>query len=232
MQMIGPSLNAQVLRQEPLAEQAYRVLQEWIATGELEPGQRLTERAIAAQLNVSPTPVREAFRRLEQDGLVQRSGPRALTVVQHSDETLRELLYAEVVLRAATARFAASKISDRQIDELSRIVDEIRRRERFGSADEILELARRFDELVATAADSPAVQRLAQGAGFIGDRRRLQAIDSMLGPSRTIGRRHYQAHRDIVSAFRDRDPDAAERVVREHLLSSVALLLATGCSET
>jgi DNA-binding GntR family transcriptional regulator len=214
-------------RQAPLAEQAYFALREQVATGELAPGQRLTERSLALNLGVSPTPVREALRRLEQEGLVERSSLRALSVVAHSDQALRELLFAEVVLRAAEARFAAQKITKEHLIVLDEIVDEIHRSLGTASDDDLLALGRQFDLIVAEAASSPGVHRLVESTSVIGRDRRIRAIAAMRGRASDIGRQHFQAHRDLVRAFRDSDSDQAELIMRRHLLSSLDLLLSS-----
>jgi len=59
-------------RADSLAEQAYRAIREGIATGLGRAGERATERGLAARLTVSATPVREALRRLEQEGVIER----------------------------------------------------------------------------------------------------------------------------------------------------------------
>ena len=66
----------QGLTSETLADQAYEALRAAIISGELASGEKITERGLAERLSVSPTPVREALRRLEQDRLVVRQGPR------------------------------------------------------------------------------------------------------------------------------------------------------------
>jgi DNA-binding transcriptional MocR family regulator len=62
------------LTSESLADQAYRALREAIMSGALSPEEKITERGLADRLSVSPTPIREALRRLEQDGLVAACG--------------------------------------------------------------------------------------------------------------------------------------------------------------
>src|SRR5215469_10198275 len=114
-----------VRRAQSLADQAYQSIREGIATGLFEAGERVTERGLAARLGVSPTPVREALRRLEQDGLVERVSPRELRVVEHSPVTLRELLLTSAVLRALEARFATSKITDAALDRMEALLDSL-----------------------------------------------------------------------------------------------------------
>src|SRR5260370_30267332 len=89
-----------LFRADSLAEQAYRAIREGIATGLFSAGERVTERGLAARLNVSATPVREALRRLEQEGLIERASARQLRAVDHSAGPLRELLLAGAARRS------------------------------------------------------------------------------------------------------------------------------------
>src|SRR5690349_3856067 len=95
-----------------------------IVTGELRPGQKVTERGLAERLAVSPTPVREAIRRLEQDGLLERTGPRTVKVSSIGDTALQDLAEVEVALRGMVARFAARHVTTEQLDSLDAILDE------------------------------------------------------------------------------------------------------------
>jgi DNA-binding GntR family transcriptional regulator len=212
-------------RQDSLSDRAYAALREKIATGALEPGQKLTERALAVLLGVSPTPVREALRRLEQEGLVERPTVRSLMVTAHSETALRELLYAEVVLRAASARFAAQKVTDCDIKALEAIVGELAERAETGSADEVLEIAARFDARLAAVTANRAMAGLIDMAAVMGHARRLRAVTAMQTSARDVGARHLQAHRDTVEALRARDSERTEQIVRDHLQSSLEFLL-------
>src|SRR5258708_8908026 len=97
-----------------LSDQAYRALREEITTGELKPGQRLTERALADHLGVSPTPVREALQRLEHERLIERDAGRSIRVAEPSVARLYELALIEVALRGAAARLPPEPATDGQ----------------------------------------------------------------------------------------------------------------------
>ena len=96
------------LTADTLADRAYRAIRDAIATGELRPGQKVTERGLAERLSVSPTPVREAIRRLEQDGLLERTGPRTVQVAAFGDAAIQDLAEVEVALRGMVRNSSAA----------------------------------------------------------------------------------------------------------------------------
>ena len=212
-----------VQRAQSLADQAYQSIREGIATGLFEAGERVTERGLANRLHVSPTPVREALRRLEQDGLVERVSPRDLRVVEHSPETLRELLLAGAVLRAFEARIATDKIADAALDRMQALVDDLAAARDRPNLDN-LRIAREFDEEIERAAGNPALRSLIQSLSIFGQERRTRSIQSMRDHVE-IGERRLQGHRDILAALRSRDPDAVEQAFRRQAVTGVELLL-------
>src|SRR5260370_27663434 len=116
-----------------LADQAYAALREGITSGRFAPGQTLTERALAAELGVSPTPVREAISRLDHERLLERAG-RALTVASPGADRLRELVRIEAALRGVAARIAAARATAGEIEEIAAIHAQAQRGSRRGRA--------------------------------------------------------------------------------------------------
>ena len=212
-----------LLRAESLAEQAYQAIREGIATGLFSAGERVTERGLATRLSVSATPVREALRRLEQEGLIERVSARQLRVVDHSSDTLRELLLAGAALRALEARFATHKITEAALDRMAAIVD-AQSSEQGIEIPERLRIAREFDMEIERAADNPTLRSMILSLYIIGQERRARSVQSMhLHPE--IGARRVQGHRDMLAAFRSRDPDLVEQAFRRHAITGVELLL-------
>src|SRR5580692_13180892 len=146
-------------RAESLAEQAYRAMREGIATGLFSAGERVTERGLATRLNVSATPVREALRRLEQEGLIERVSARQLRVVDHSTGTLRELLLTGAALRAIEARFATHKITDAALDRMAALVEALASEDEM-DIPERMRIAREFDVEIERAAHNPTLRSM------------------------------------------------------------------------
>lgn len=219
--------NDNAVQRLPLAEQAYLELRERIATGRIVPAQRLTERSLAMSLGMSATPVREALRRLDQEALIVKAGPRTIVVAEHSARTLAELQYAEVALRGALARFAAMKATPEQIAELGESLSALETESAGEVPRRILDAARGFDDTVSAIADNPAVTRLAQTCEVVGRAARLHAIEEMVHQRRDLGEKHLRAHADLYEAIAAHDGERAETVTLRLLRSSMQLRLSS-----
>jgi len=210
---------------ETLADRTYRAVQAAIAAGELSPGEKVTERGLAERFSVSPTPVREAIRRLEQDGLIERAGPRTVVVAAIGDTAIQDLAEVEVALRGLVARFAARHATPAQLDRLDTILDEaddlvIVMRQRHSAGQPIdryvgtlLDTIQRFNDTVSACAGNPVLVRLLeQSRVFSRDERRTRIHEHVLADDR-FGADRYSSHRALVHALRDGDAAKAEEIV-------------------
>jgi DNA-binding GntR family transcriptional regulator len=213
-------------RVDSLAERAYRSIREQIATGGLAPGERVTERGLAVRLGVSATPIREALRRLEQERLIERVGVRQLRIATHSRESLRELLYTEAVIRAAAGRFATTKITDDTLQVMSGLVDELERNPTDADPEHQLRLASRFDELLLAAAGNDVVAGLIDSVSLFGWALRVRAVHAMHTDNPEIGQSRIRAHREILRALRERDPEKVEALLRRQMGAAIDYTLA------
>src|SRR5499433_2889043 len=110
---------------ETTADAVYEVLRACIIEGEFAPGQRLLSDAIASDLKVSRTPVREALRKLEAEGLIEASGRAGLTVREISEEDLSEFFFVREALEGMAARLAAENASKADALDLHALLDEM-----------------------------------------------------------------------------------------------------------
>lgn len=228
--MTLPSLNAQ-----SLADQAYRALRTAITQGDLRWGDKITERGLAASLGVSATPVREALRRLEQEQLVERTGPRSLRVATVSPRARTESGVIEAALQGIAARFAAEKVTPEQLDRMARLLDtadaaaEALRADRDAgrelareNVERIFDSVRDFHELVEAAADNAQLSRTLEQiqAYSRAERRTIAAAQLDSGAPDQI--RRYGQHRELLAALRDHNPDKAEQLARAHASSGAS----------
>ena len=94
----------------PLRDVVFKTLREAILTGELEPGERLMEIKLADKLGVSRTPIREAIRKLEIEGLVNMTPRKGAVVAEISEEDLQNVLEVRRVLEKLAVELACSSI--------------------------------------------------------------------------------------------------------------------------
>ncbi|MBS1886133.1 MAG: GntR family transcriptional regulator [Actinobacteria bacterium] len=194
------------------------ILREMILTGAVEDGTQMRQRDLAAQLGVSPTPVREAIRRLEAEGLLESDPHRGSTVVTSWSVEDRARIRAR--LESLAAEKAAEKIDEETLAEL----EEINRQfAATGTADaeERAELNSRFHSTVIGAADSPTLVSLVSLLVRASPRspRTPQPSDSSA-----------TEHADLILALRERDGTRAARLAEEHVLRALAVKAGDGAA--
>lgn len=209
---------------QTLADQAYDRLRTAIATGELAPGDKVTERGMAERLEVSPTPVREALRRLELDGLIERIGPRTVLVARVRDAAIEDLAEVEVGLRGLVARFAARHALPHQLDALDAILDRAddllillkeRRRQELPTdrhLAELLDTMLEFNDTVSACAHNPVLVRMLEQSRVFSRPRRRELLLRRVAADESFGLERYASHRALVRALRAGDSAAAESI--------------------
>nr|WP_027870191.1 GntR family transcriptional regulator [[Eubacterium] cellulosolvens] len=104
----------------PLRDVVFRTLRKSILRGDLHPGERLMEIQLANRLGVSRTPIREAIRMLELEGLVTNIPRRGAQVAKITEKDLRDVLEVREALEELTVRLACERITERQLSDLYR----------------------------------------------------------------------------------------------------------------
>jgi len=224
---------------QTLSDQAYRQLRSAIATGELAPGDKVTERGMAERLTISPTPVREALRRLELDGLIERIGPRTVRVAAIRDAAIDDLAEVEVGLRGLVARFAARHATPAQLDALDAILDRaddllilLKERGHPGQPSErhltaLLDTMQEFNDTVDACAHNPVLIRMLEQSRVFSRPQRRELMLRRVAEDQTFGLERYTSHRALVRALRAGDSAAAERIALEDSQGGLAALRET-----
>jgi len=233
-----PTGRIQEPTEQTLAERAYRGLRDAIVTADLRPGQKVTERGLAERFAMSATPVREAIRRLEQDGLLERTGPRTVQVSALRDTAVQDLAEVEVGLRGMVARFAARHATTAQLDGLDAILDQaddllIVIKQRHGAGEDVtrhlhalLDAMQRFNDAVDACAANPILVRLLDQSRVFSRAERRARLVERAKQDAAFGLERWSSHRALVRALRDRDSAAAEAIVIEDVRGGLGDLLA------
>jgi DNA-binding GntR family transcriptional regulator len=192
------------------ADAVYQTLRHGIVHGDLAPGERLRSDALANELRVSRTPVREALRKLEAEGLVAHSGSR-LVVRAVSEEDLTELFYVREALEGMAARLAAENATPGEIAAIRELLEDMEAVQRRGDVGAFRQLTGEFHQLVCRAAHNG---RLLQSLQSLLDHVRQFHTSTLYGEGRAA--EALEEHRDLLAAIEARDSDAAERLARQH----------------
>lgn len=208
------------LRQnETLGERAYFAIRSAITSGSLKPGERITERDLASKLEVSATPVREALRQLEQEGLVVRTPNREVRVSGMPSASVAEMLLIQAALRGIAARLAAEKMTDEEVGEIQAVLQENQEALATGPPELLLDLADRFHALVDQASRNLTVVKFLDTVMAFDPIDRLETLTD-----REQAQTRFQEHQQIAVALAARDRDLAEELMRSHVLRAGQLL--------
>ena len=195
-----------------LADQVYKTLREYLGGHVIVPGQRLQEAALALQLGVSRTPVREALARLESDGLVAAEG-RSFIVPVLSDADVDEIYELRGLLEPAALAQVAESMADPRM--LARIAAALRAAEAAnakGDAEAFIEANARFHAAWPDLVTNRRLLRaIALNAGHIRYLRVLTLNNVAARKAALAGMKN------ILAALRKRDGERARRVMHEHL---------------
>jgi DNA-binding GntR family transcriptional regulator len=200
-----------------LGDSVANILRDAILGGSLKPGQPLHENALARQLSVSRSPIREALIQLERERLVDSRLNRPATVRNPSAQDIRQIYTIRSALEGIAARWAAENASRALVSKLRQKAEDLdtATAAAAGHADpHVVSLALDFHTAIAEAADVPELQRLLQS---LCNQIRLVMT---AGLARLPGGRAeviHQEHLALIAAIAAHDGDQAERLASAHV---------------
>lgn len=195
------------------ADYVHQVLREEIISGKLSAGAPVPQDEIARRLGVSITPVREALRRLESEGLISYRSHRGATVSELSREAVLELYLLRGAIEGLCARLAAERITDDELATLRELHEQMLRDFEAGRVENLAEDSRRFHDLIARAG-GPAL--LADHLDTVW-RNHPVPLRTSLWHEPSNAKRFLEHHGALVEALTKRDAVKAERVMVQHL---------------
>ena len=203
---------ASLYEAETLSDRIYRQLKRGLKSGAYRPGQKITNRAVAAALNVSQTPVREAIARLVSEGGLSMAGPKTVIVPRLSLDQYDEIIGIRLALEGRAAEIAATKADAVFIDELEAIHLAFAARRGAGDYVGALESNERFHFALYAHAGQP---------------RLLHIIDSLwvsFGPTLSLIYPKFgsdddglQPHSSAIAALRRGDPLGVRQAIETDL---------------
>jgi len=194
-----------------LREKILENIREAIVSGALAAGSRVSEPELAERYGISRTPIREAFRQLESEGYLTVIPRRGAVVSEFSPKDIEEFYAIKSIMEGYAARRACEKLSKKDLDRLQVINDKLAELARTGDIKNFFRVHSDFHELFIKAADNEKLHELI--AGLVTKFQRLRFTSLSLPGRMTVS---VQEHEKIIDAFRKRDADLAELLVRQN----------------
>jgi DNA-binding GntR family transcriptional regulator len=194
-----------------LREKILETIRDAISSGALKPGERVAEPDLAERFGISRTPIREAFRQLESEGYLTVIPRKGAVVISFSTKEIEEFYAIKSILEGYAAHRACKNLSDKEIDKLAAINDKLRQLAEGEDIKHFFKIHNDFHELFRKAADNQKLDEMI--SGLVEKFQRLRYA-SLSKPGRM--KISVLEHAKIIEAFRARDADLAEQLVRKN----------------
>ena len=203
---------------KPLRDVVFESLREAILGGQLKPGQRLMEVQLAEQLGVSRTPVREAIRKLELEGLVVMLPRKGAYVANMSLKDIMDVLEIRSSLEGMAAFLAAERINDEDLKHLKEIAGELGQNE--SNIEELLKKDVEFHECIFKATNNKKLHQLINSLWEQVYRFRVSYLSDYDALLNIV-----EEHKMIVEAIEQGDSELAKKRATEHIEKAEQFML-------
>ena len=196
----------------PLRDVVFNTLRDAILRGDLEPGERLMEIALANRLGVSRTPIREAIRKLELEGLVVMIPRRGAQVASITQKDLQDVLEVRTSLEDLAVRLACERIRPEQVDQMK---EALKNFEAALKGTDVTVIARADVDFHDVIFYSTGNARLVQILNNLREqmyRYRLEYLKDFSSHERLL-----QEHKELLAAIEGHDQENAARIIRTHI---------------
>ncbi|MDI6600379.1 MAG: GntR family transcriptional regulator [Thermoanaerobacteraceae bacterium] len=200
---------------KPLRDLVFEYMKESIISGEFKPGERLMEVQLASKLGVSRTPIREAIRKLELEGLVIMVPRKGAYVSDLSQKDILEVFEVRTALEGLAASLAAERMSNEELHMLTNIMEKFR--ECVDKSDEngIIEADTEFHNLIFQTTRNDRLIQINNNLQEQLKRFRIRYLETYKRPNKLI-----PEHEKIVEAIKKRTPETARKAAERHLESA------------
>ncbi len=197
---------------KPLREVIFNTLREAIIVGELKPGERLMEVQLAEKMGVSRTPVREAIRKLELEGLVSMVPRKGAHVADLSVKDIMDVLEVRATLDGLATMLSANRITDEEFKELKHVhgqfANYVEKDNLQGSIKKDVE----FHDIIYRSSRNDKLIQIANNLREQVQRFRVIYLKDYSSPKDIV-----REHAEIIDAILKKDPEASRRVAQKHI---------------
>lgn len=210
--MKEPNFQVNMNEYLPLRDVVFNTLRQAILRGELKPGERLMEIQLANKLGVSRTPIREAIRKLELEGLVLMIPRKGAEVAEITEKSLKDVLEIRRALEDLAVRLACEKITKEELAELKNAGDEFKKVLKSQDITEVAEADVKFHDVIYMATDNPKLIQLLNNFREQMYRFRVEYLKKAEVRPQLLAE-----HDEIIKYITEGNKEEASRVVTRHI---------------
>lgn len=209
-----------------LRGRVFNRLREDILSGKYAEHEELKEMAIGEEMGVSRTPVREAFRQLELEGLIQIIPNKGAYVTGITEKDVKDIYMIRSLLEGLCARWATEHITESQMEEMEENVYLAEFHARKGHLEQLAQLDNRFHDILYEACNSKILEhQLKDFHQYVLRVRKKTLASADRGPKSN------EEHREIMEAIRNKDADLAEQLAHQHMINAYENMVVSGLHE-
>jgi len=196
----------------PLRDVVFNTLRQAILYGKLQPGERLMEITLANQLGVSRTPVREAIRKLEIEGLVLMIPRKGAQVAPITEKDLNDVLEVRLGLEELAMHCACERVSEEQLKEILMAQKKFAAGLEVAKVSDLAKSDEEFHELIYQATGNNRLMQMINNLREQMYRYRVEYLKDS-----NVGQTLNEEHRELYNALKLRDADRALKCMKQHI---------------
>ena len=205
----------------PLRDVVFNTLREAILKGELKPGERLMELQLAAKLGVSRTPIREAIRMLEQEGLAVTIPRRGAEVAKMTEKDMNDVLQVREALDELAVSIACELITEEELEKLEDATEAFEKALGTGDIKQIAEADIEFHDIIYQASRNPKLVNILNNLREQIYRYRIQYLKDEKNYANLL-----EEHREILEGLTKKDKELVERSMSKHVVNQAVAVKA------
>ncbi|MBC7959909.1 MAG: GntR family transcriptional regulator [Vallitaleaceae bacterium] len=206
------NLRVQLNEYLPLRDVVFNTLREAILRGQLVPGERLMEKQLAERMGVSRTPIREAIRKLELEGLVMMVPRKGAEVAKITPKDIKDVLEVRAALEALAVKVACEKMDEIGLAKLTKVKEEFERAAKDKAVDTLIQKDIEFHDAIFAATGNEKLIHIVNNLREQIYRFRVKYISQMESYEGLV-----KEHEEIVESIKSGDRQRAEEITVRHI---------------
>lgn len=201
---------------EALGKLAYDRIKNMILANRFQPGQKIVQEKLAAELGISRTPLRDALQMLEAEHLVESIPRRGIVVRAFSKEEIIEIFECRIALECTAVRLFAERASQKEIGQMKKIFQPFQKQVETIDVKAYQQADGRFHDFIIRHCGNGYLEKMVDGSNLL---LLVERIGLLRQPEETLFE-----HEAIIQAIESRHPSMAEKMLRQHLVRSQATI--------